>query len=155
MSMLRQLLALAIVLVAAPVAAEPVVAAAQENRGTEEERSEIARILEADNLDAGSLTPREVASQIAAIPRGRAPEDFWSAYQEHVRAWRLAAEAQAKLEDLADGKRGGSEQVMAEADEALSAIETTFSEVERIAASYGVPMPTPPALIENFDPDTV
>lgn len=91
-------------------------------------RKEIERILNADNLDTSSLSAGEVAEAIGRIERGRAPQDFWAAYQAHVAAWNRLADAKGSLE----------------AALAEQAIETTFDEVERIARLYRALTPTPP-----------
>lgn len=91
-------------------------------------RKEIERILSADNLDTSRLPALEVAEAIGGIERGRAPDDFWAAYQDHVAAWKRLAEASGSLE-----------QALAE-----QAIEASFGEVERIARLYGARLPTPP-----------
>ena len=91
-------------------------------------RKEIERILNADNLDTSRLSAADVAEAIGGIGRGRAPEDFWTAYEEHVAAWKRLADA-----------RGGLETALAE-----QAIEATFDEVERLARLYGAILPTPP-----------
>lgn len=105
-------------------------------------RSEIERILQADNLDTSRMNPREVAETIATIGRGRAPEDFWQAYQAHVRAWRRFAE----LVERALRQQG--ESTFIEGEEELEAagraIDTTFAEVERIARRYGARIPVQP-----------
>src|SRR5215212_5684199 len=56
-------------------------------------RIEIERILAADNLDTLHLNPSEIADRMAAIQRGRAPDDFWQAYQRHVDAWQRFRDA--------------------------------------------------------------
>jgi len=105
-------------------------------------RTEIERILNADNLDTARLSPREVADQVARIERGRAPEDFWSAYQLHVRAWARFADSI----DRAQRAQGESTfgEGMEEVEAAERAIGTTFDEVERIARRYGARLPRPP-----------
>ncbi|HEX8578102.1 MAG TPA: hypothetical protein VF655_00735 [Allosphingosinicella sp.] len=102
-------------------------------------RSEIERIVEADNLDTSKLSPREVADAITLIPRRRAPADFWVAYLAHVEAWRRLAEATgaARRNRAADD----FEAVAAAED----AVDTTFDEVERIARGYGARLPIPAA----------
>jgi hypothetical protein len=104
-------------------------------------RPAIERILTADNLDIDRLSPREVADTMAEIPRGRAPEKFWSAYQKHVRAWQDYADAQDKsravkspvdIDHLPDG--------IAIAD-ARKRINSTFDEVEVIAREYRARVP--------------
>jgi hypothetical protein len=91
-------------------------------------RKEIERILNADNLDTSRLAAAEVAEAIGGIRRGRAPEDFWTAYQAHVEAWNRLAGAQGSLETAL----------------AEQAIHATFDEVERVARLYGAILPTPP-----------
>ena len=113
-------------------------------RGDAVTRSEIARILAADNVDVGQLSPRQVAASIRAIPRGRAPEDFWTTYQTHVRAWEAMATATERLERLANAKPRLQADAIQDVSEAQAAIESTFDEVERVARSYGVDMPVPP-----------
>lgn len=103
-------------------------------------RSEIERILAADNVDTSQLSEREVADIIAHVERGRAPEDFWKAYRAHVLAWERLAAAVEK----AGGGQGESRLDDEELIEAERAIEATFDEVERIARSYGARLPTPP-----------
>jgi hypothetical protein len=105
-------------------------------------RTEIERILNADNLDSNRLTPREIAETIAQIERGRAPEDFWNAYQIHVRAWARFAAAVERAQRAQRESTLGEE--MAELQAAESAIGTTFDEVERIALRYGARLPVPP-----------
>ena len=97
-------------------------------------KAEIERILNADNLDTEAMDPREIADAIAASPRGRAPDDFWQAYQKHVDAWEDMAA-------LTDGPDSGADDV--ELDSADRLINRTFDEVERIARSYGARMPMP------------
>jgi uncharacterized membrane protein len=91
-------------------------------------RKEIQRILDADNLDTSRLSAAEVADAIGGIARGRAPEDFWTAYQTHVSAWNRLADAQGSLETAL----------------AEQAVEATFDEVERVARLYGAVLPIPP-----------
>jgi hypothetical protein len=131
-------LALAALLVPAQACAQEPGAAA----GDDAARTEIERILNADNLDTNRLSPRDVADSIAQIERGRAPQDFWAAYQLHVRAWSRLADAYERAQrqqgesTFADG--------MEEVETAADAIETTFDEVERIARRYGARLPIPP-----------
>ena len=91
-------------------------------------RTEIERILDADNLDTSQLSAGEVAEAISAIERGRAPDDFWTAYQAHVAAWKRLAQSTESLE------RALAEQ----------AIDSSFDEVERIARRYRARLPVPP-----------
>ncbi len=106
-------------------------------------RAEIQRILDADNLDTANLDARSVVEVMSQIERGRAPEDFWTAYQTHVRAWQQMAEAEeAARQAMEDpGKRAEAAGLLAEAAEQ---VETTFTAVERIALDYGARMPIPP-----------
>jgi hypothetical protein len=94
------------------------------------DRLEIERVLQADNLDLGSMSPREVAEAMARIPRGRAPDEFWARYQGHVRAWQwyaaLASTAGVNGHDVV---------------EAEALVNATFDDVERIALSYGARLP--------------
>ncbi|MCL6739763.1 hypothetical protein LZ518_01230 [Sphingomonas sp. RB56-2] len=100
-------------------------------------RSEIERILNADNLDTEQLSPQDVADLLASIPRGRAPDDFWQAYQIHVDAW-------VHLAELTDGEMDEGDDVPPEAlDNAEGAINLTFDLVESIARSYGAKIPIP------------
>ena len=135
-----------IALLAAPATAQPEQAPTDQVivRGNAVTRMEIERILNADNVDTGRLTPRQVADTIRAIPRGRAPGDFWTAYQAHVRAWQAMATAFERLERLANAKPSLQADAMADLAEAQAGIESTFDEVERIAVRYGVAMPVPP-----------
>jgi len=102
-------------------------------------RSEIERILAADNLDTSRLSAREVADAVADVERGRAPEDFWAAYRAHVLAWeRLAGAIEQAGERQTEARFEDEEIIRAE-----QAIEATFDEVERIARAYGARLPTP------------
>ena len=97
-------------------------------------KAEIERILNADNLDTVSMEPRDVADTLAAISRGRAPEDFWEAYQKHVDAWQDMAALTDRQDSQADD---------GELDAADRTINRTFDEVERIARTYGARIPMP------------
>ena len=110
-------------------------------------RQEIERILREDNLDSSRLTPREVAETMAGIARGRAPEDFWTAYQTHVQAWQRYAEAIEQAPRQQGESTFGAE---GEAGEAQTAIQTTFEEVERIARRYGARLPAAPVDVRNI-----
>src|SRR6185436_1858086 len=91
----------------------------------------------ADNLDTAAMDPQDVADALAAIPRGRAPEDFWQAYQEHVDAW-------MRLADLIGGGDPIEEGVPSDAlEDAGWAISLTFGQVELVALSYGAKIPLP------------
>jgi hypothetical protein len=133
-----------LMLVSAALLAPAQAAAQQPDAGVAADaaRGEIERILNADNLDNSRLSPRDVAETIAGIERGRAPEDFWAAYQLHVRAWARLADAV----DRAQRAQGESTlgEGMEEVEAAVQAIETTFDEVERIALRYGARLPSPP-----------
>jgi hypothetical protein len=151
--MRRFVLAGAALLGLASLAAAPAPAGAQAgaspSRGTAAERSEIARILAADNIDSGNMMPAQVLAVIRAIPRGGAPADFWDAYRTHVAAWDRFGEAMARAQAAvaaAEAKGGGDagfRKAAAELLEAETAIGTTFDEVERIATLYGVALPPP------------
>jgi hypothetical protein len=103
-------------------------------------RSEIERILAADNVDTSQLSEREVADAIEGVRRGRAPEDFWRAYRAHVLAWQRLASAVETVRAQENESRFDEKEVV----EAEQAIGATFDEVERIARSYGARLPTPP-----------
>jgi hypothetical protein len=112
-------------------------------------RQEIERILREDSLTSSRPTPREVAETMAIIARGRAPEDFWTAYQTHVQAWQRYAEVVEQSPQ--QGQQGESTfGAEGEAGEAQQAIESTFVEVERIARRYGARLPAAP-----IDPRTI
>ncbi len=104
-------------------------------------RQEIERILNADNLDIDRMQPSEVVETMAAIARGRAPQDFWTAYQAHIQAWQRYAEAVER----APAQQAESDLIEnPEAEAAEQAVQTTFAEVERIARRYGARLPAPP-----------
>lgn len=111
-------------------------------------RAEIERILNADNLDTARMSPRDVVEAMAAIERGRAPDDFWEAYQAHVQAWEqlAAASEQAQGQNVETAFADGSEALAA----AQAAIGTTFSEVERIALNYGARLPLPLSEVQSI-----
>lgn len=107
-------------------------------------RAEIQRILNADNVDTTNLEARVVADGMALIERGRAPDDFWTAYQTHVDAWRKLADAEDLAQSAAaEGRTAQMGEVAALVAEAEAQIEATFSAVERIALDYGARMPIP------------
>jgi hypothetical protein len=106
-------------------------------------RSEIERILAEDNVDT-SRSGQEVVQAIRGIRRGRAPEDFWTAYQAHVRAWERFASIEARAEAIAWENPTGLGKLVPALEEATREIGTTFDEVERIALRYGARLPTPP-----------
>jgi hypothetical protein len=137
-----RLIARALIAVLSSSAAAPVAAQVPDIvvRG-DARTAEIERILEADNLDTTQLDAREVADAIGAIPRGRAPRDFWHAYTAHVAAWRRLADAvEAARRQHPSAQPDDSEAVI----QAGQAIEATFDEVEAIARRYGARLPTPP-----------
>ena len=105
-------------------------------------RVEIERILNEDNLDGNRLNPREIADTMAGIARGRAPQDFWAAYQLHVQAWERFASAveQTGLSQAQGESSFGLDSNTAEAEQSIT---TTFAEVERIARRYGARLPAP------------
>lgn len=131
-----------LVLAGAPAAAQPSDPTVM--RGDAVTRAEIGRILAADNVDVRGLSPLQIFDRIRAIPRGRAPNEFWTAYQAHVRAWEAAAVATERMERLASAKPILRTDAATDVAEAYEAVESTFSEVERVARSYGVDMPVPP-----------
>jgi hypothetical protein len=104
-------------------------------------RAEIERILNEDNLGGRRLTPRETAETMAGIARGRAPQDFWAAYQLHVQAWQRYAAALEQAGPQQGESTFGPDGGAAEAEQAIT---TTFNEVERIAVRYGARLPAPP-----------
>ncbi len=106
-------------------------------------RAEIQRILNADNVDTTNLEARVVADGMALIERGRAPDDFWTAYQTHVDAWRKLADAEDLARSAAEGRTAQMGEVAALVAEAEAQVEATFSAVERIALDYGARMPIP------------
>ena len=110
-------------------------------------RREIERILREDNLDSNRLTPREVAETMAGIARGRAPEDFWTAYQTHVQAWQSYADQVEQTPPQQGESTFGDEGATGEAQ---AAIQTTFAEVERIARRYGARLPAAPVDVRSI-----
>jgi hypothetical protein len=126
-------LALGLCLVLPAGLAAPLAGAAAEERTIADRsvfKAEIERILGVDDIDTSRVSAPEVAEIIASTPQGGAPDDFWNAYQAHVRAWQRLAE----LADAADP--GEDAQIAAE-----DAIGSTFAEVERIAGKYGAARP--------------
>lgn len=111
-------------------------------------RFEIERILVADNLDTEALGPRIVANAIAGIARGRAPDDFWRAYQLHVRAWQQLADADDRARNVRDDPTSLEQRAAAVAI-AERRIETSFDDVERIARRYGARLPAPLSQIKS------
>jgi hypothetical protein len=126
----------------------PSPALAQAPSGDIAARQEIERILQEDNLTSSQPTPRQVAETMAAISRGQAPEDFWTAYQTHVQAWQRYASA---VEQAPQGQQGESTfEPEGEAGEAQQAIQTSFAEVERIALRYGARLPAAPVDVRSI-----
>ena len=138
--MILRFLALAFAALLVPV--QNMAAAPGATAQNDSARSEIERILNEDNLDSARLSPRDVAETIAGIRRGHAPEDFWNAYQLHVRAWGRLADAVERAQRSSAESALGEE--MEEVEAAARAVETTFDEVERIAGRYGARLPHPP-----------
>ena len=103
-------------------------------------RAEIERILNADNLDTFRLSPREVVEAMTGIPRGRAPGDFWNAYQQHVRAWQNLATVVERVQARQQESTVFEDPELVSAEAAIS---TTFDEVERVARSYRARIPPP------------
>ena len=151
MRAVRLIAPILLALPAVPGQADPIAAHGEQEelRRQEFERQAIARILAADNVDPGRLTARQVATAIRAIPRGEAPEDFWNAYQAHVRAWERAARSEERMQGLASAKPAEMEPIVVDYIEAQMEIAATFERVGQIADRYGVPMPVPPALAED------
>ena len=113
-------------------------------RGDAVIRMEIERILNADNVDVARLpTARQSSPRWRAIPRGRAPLDFWAAYQTHVRAWERFAAAEGPVRVPARGNPSLQDQALVELGAADRAVTATFREVERIATRYGARIPVP------------
>ncbi|HYG28920.1 MAG TPA: hypothetical protein VD887_01775 [Allosphingosinicella sp.] len=149
MRILRSIAPALLALLAVPAAADPIAALDEQENRRETGRQEIARILAADNVDASRLSAREVATAIRAIPRGAAPDDFWNAYQAHVRAWERAAAAEERAQGLIGGKPAEMERAVAAFVAAQAEISATFEQVRQIAGRYGVEMPIPPAEAAN------
>ena len=150
MRIVRPVLIAALALAATPLAAQEPSANQQAEpevvvRG-ETARREIERILREDSLTSSQPTPREVADTMAVISRGSAPQDFWTAYQTHVQAW----QRYAQLVEQGGQQPAESSFAPEGAAEAQTAIETTFTEVERIARRYGARLPAAPV-----DPRTI
>lgn len=111
-------------------------------------RAEIERILRADNLDTDTLASRVVADAMAGIKRGQAPDDFWRAYQAHVRAWHQLAVVERLVRDGRDAPPSLDHRKAVRAA-AERRIGTTFDVVERIARRYGVRLPVPRPLVKS------
>jgi hypothetical protein len=103
-------------------------------------RAEIERILREDDLETERMSPREVAETMAAIQRGRAPQDFWAAYQTHLQAWQRFAAATEQASRQEGVQTFGLDTDTAEAERAVN---STFEEVRRIAQRYGARLPGP------------
>jgi hypothetical protein len=133
-------------ILALAIALAPAAATAQEQEPeivvrAETARAEIERILNADNLDTARLSPREAVDIMSGIERGRAPEDFWNAYQLHVQAWAELADAVESVRRLQG--ESASAVGLDGIERAEAAIGTTFDEVERIARAYHARLPVP------------
>jgi hypothetical protein len=102
----------------------------------------IERILNADNLDVERLSPREVADTMAESPRGRAPSDFWTAYQQHVRAWQDYADARDAARTVTSPTDIDHRPDGAAIENARKRINSTFDQVEAIARRYHARIPT-------------
>ena len=151
MRLFRSIAPALLAVLAVPAGAGPIAAHGEQKieRGEEQERHEIARILAADNVDASRLSAREVATAIAAIPRGEAPEEFWQAYQAHVLAWESKAAAEDWIRSLKSSDRIAIERALGDLIAAEEAISATFARIRQIATDYGVAMPIPPAEAAN------
>ena len=99
-------------------------------------RPAIERILTADNLDVEELPAGEVAARMGEITRGAAPLEFWTAYQAHVRAWRVYADAKDRAQSADSTDRGNQVDGRAIVD-ARQRINRTFDAVEAIAKRHG------------------
>jgi hypothetical protein len=136
MALARRLLAVLVLLpVSLPSSFGP--AAAQEGAIVVEApgyRAEIERILEADNLDIAMIDAPDVVEWMRRIPKGNAPDDFWTAYQAHVAAWQRfvdrSRDVRSTESDLLTARRS---------------VNSTFDRVERIARNYGAGLPRPTA----------
>ena len=104
-------------------------------------RPAIERILNADNLNVERLSPREVADTMAEISRGRAPSDFWAAYQRHVRAWQDYADARDAARVVTSPTDIDHRPNGVAIDDARKRINSTFDEVEAIARRYHARIP--------------
>ena len=127
-----------VILGAGPVYSEPVAEVVVQNSAA---GPAIERILNADNLDVERLSPREVADTMAQIPRGRAPGDFWTAYQQHVRAWQDYADARDAARVITSPTDIDHRPDGAAIEDARKRINSTFDEVEAIARRYHARMP--------------
>ena len=95
-------------------------------------RIEIERILVADNLNTATMEPHDIVATMRGIPRGTAPEDFWTSYQQHLGAWQRFA--------------AGTDDSRTTADELKALrrlVNATFDAVERLALRYGARLPDP------------
>jgi hypothetical protein len=93
-------------------------------------RDEIERILVADNLDIAMMDAPEVVERMRRIPKGDAPDDFWTAYQAHVAAWQRFVDRSRDV--------GSTE---SDLWFARRSVNSTFDRVERIARNYGASLP--------------
>ena len=139
--MIGRLLCGLAILVAAPGHSDPATEIIVRNSAA---RPAIERILNADNLDVDRLSPREVADTMAEIARGRAPSDFWAAYQRHVRAWQDYADARDAARVLTSPTDIDHRPDGAAIEDARNRINSTFDVVEAIARSYDARIPASP-----------
>lgn len=103
-------------------------------------RPAIERILKADNMRVDLLSPAEVAARMEEIEQGAAPDDFWTAYLAHVRAWRAYATAIARSR-RADPRDPDKRASLAVA-EARVAINRSFDVVEEQARKHNARIPS-------------
>ena len=137
-AMIGRLLCGLAILVAQPGRSEPAADVVVQNSAAV---PAIERILNADNLDVDRLSPRKVADTMAEIARGRAPGDFWAAYQQHVRAWQDYADARDAARILTSPTDIDHRPDGAAIDDARKRINSTFDQVEAIARRYHARIP--------------
>jgi hypothetical protein len=138
-TMIERLLCALAILGSGPLRSEPVTEVVVQNSAAV---PAIERILNADNLDVARLSPREVADAMAEIPRGRAPDDFWTAYQLHVRAWQDYADARDAARVITSPTDIDHRPDGAAIEDARKRINSTFDEVETIARRYHARIPS-------------
>jgi hypothetical protein len=137
-AMIGRLLCGLAILISPPLHSEPAADVVVQNRAA---TPAIERILNADNLDVERLSPREVADTMAEIPRGRAPNDFWTAYQLHVRAWQDYADARDAARVMTSPTDIDHRPDGAAIEDARKRINSTFDQVEAIARRYHARIP--------------
>jgi hypothetical protein len=137
-SMIGRLLCGLAIFASEPLHAEPVTEVVVQNSAA---GPAIERILNADNLDTDRLSPREVADTMSEIPRGRAPGDFWTAYQLHVRAWQDYADARDAARVMTSPTDIDHRPDGAAIEDARKRINSTFDLVEEIAHRYHARIP--------------